>query len=299
MANQSSWVDGALIGFDTETTGVDTETARIVTATVIVVEPGRPPVTHSWLVDPGVEIPVEASDVHGVTTEHARAHGRAPVDALTEISALLDRWWTPLGPPLVAYNAAYDLTLFDRERVRHGLGALDMTDRRVVDPLVIDRAVDRYRKGGRKLTQVCEHYRVELGDAAHSSDADTLATLRVAYRIAKRYPREVGSVALDALHAVQARWHAAWCRNMSQFLDGEAGRLERAATALSAGSDSTLAAQVAERARRFAQEKFDRLDIAEEVTAESVARVAAETRARAGDILAQVEHWPMRMATVV
>jgi DNA polymerase-3 subunit epsilon len=70
------WSD-TLAVFDTETTGLDTRHARIVTCFLGIIGPGgEVQESHSWLADPGVDIPEQASAVHGVTTEMARAEGR-------------------------------------------------------------------------------------------------------------------------------------------------------------------------------------------------------------------------------
>ena len=105
------WVDGAVVGFDTETTGVDVTTDRIVTAAVVR-RHGTSTSVRSWLLYPGVEIPQAAAAIHGISTDHARRHGADPTRALDEIAdelaAALVR-----GEPLVAYNASFDLSLLD------------------------------------------------------------------------------------------------------------------------------------------------------------------------------------------
>ena len=69
-----------------------------------------------WLADPGVEIPEQASAVHGITTERARTEGRPAADVVAEIIAAI-RAVFARGVPLVVYNAPYDLTLLDARRV--------------------------------------------------------------------------------------------------------------------------------------------------------------------------------------
>lgn len=286
-----SWAHGKMVGFDTETTGVDVENDRVVTACLMVVDPatvddeGRPLVTtREWLIDPGVEIPSAATEVHGITTERARAEGRPAVEALAEISAMLAEHWAPGGAPLVGYNASYDLSILDRELVRNGLSGVDPTGRYVIDPLTLDRAADRYRKGGRKLATVCEHYDVPLGEEAHDAAADTRAALRLAYRIAARYAH-IGAVSLPDLMRAQRSWHAQWCHGMASFLNREAGRLTAQWLVGQRGGPA---------ARRYVAEKLASLGVTEEPTEEVVARVVAETRARAADILAGERDWPMR-----
>ena len=157
------WWEGPLVGFDLETTGPDPDTARIVTACIV---EGND--VHEWLVDPGVEIPAGATAVHGVTTEQARAEG-VPADAAVLLILQTLRMYQDAGHPLVAFNASFDFTVLDREARRHGLDPLQPAP--VVDPFVLDKQLDRYRKGSRKLVDVAAHYGVNLVDA-HTADAD-------------------------------------------------------------------------------------------------------------------------------
>ena len=141
----SSWADRLTV-FDLETTGVDVETARIVTACIAVLDADGSVIDRwDWLADPGVEIPEGASAIHGITTELARLDGRPTDVVVAEIAQTL-RTLAGLGVPLVVYNAPYDLSLLDRECRRNELEPLPDPSA-VVDPLVLDKAVDRYRKG--------------------------------------------------------------------------------------------------------------------------------------------------------
>src|SRR5665647_1384782 len=85
----SNWSD-TLAVFDLETTGIDVETSRIVSATVAVLDAaGDVTERIDWLLDPGVEIPTQATNVHGITTEHAVRHGREASAGVAEIVAAL------------------------------------------------------------------------------------------------------------------------------------------------------------------------------------------------------------------
>src|SRR4051812_32065764 len=85
----NSWFD-TLGVFDLETTGIDVETSRIVSAHVGVLDAtGTLVEMWDWLADPGVEIPPQASAVHGISTERARAEGRPAADVVGEIIATL------------------------------------------------------------------------------------------------------------------------------------------------------------------------------------------------------------------
>jgi DNA polymerase-3 subunit epsilon len=204
----ASWAD-TLAVFDLETTGIDIDTCRIVTAHVGVIGPGGEVLEQrQWLVDPGVEIPTAATLIHGVTTERARLEGLAAVQGVAEIIGAL-RDAAGRGLPIVAYNAAYDLSVLHREAERYGHEAFRGPGY-VVDPLVIDKAVDRFRRGKRTLTAACEHYGVELL-AAHDAGADAIAAGRVAQAIARAYP-ELAACAVAELHTRQV----GWCREQAE-----------------------------------------------------------------------------------
>lgn len=189
--------------FDLETTGVDVESSRIVSAHVGLLDAhGAVIERHDWLVDPGVEIPAGATAVHGITTEHARASGVAAAQAITEIVAELGILFTR-GTPVVAYNAPYDFTLLHREALRHGVAPLD-TPGPIVDPLVIDKAVDKYRRGKRTLAMTALFYGVDLTDA-HDAGADAIAAGRVAQALARVHTEALALSAAE-LHARQVSW---------------------------------------------------------------------------------------------
>ena len=216
-----SWHLGRLAGFDTESTGVDVETDRIVTACIVECGGNTPPLTANWLSDvDGMDIPTAASDIHKVTTEKARAEGAPAAEVVEQLVAGLTQV-VLAGTPLVIMNAPYDLTLLDREARRYGLKTLTDTvgdDLRVVDPRVIDKRLDMYRRGKRTLTDLCRHYKVRL-DGAHSADADAIAACRVAWRLGEVFPQIAGPV--DGLHALQVEWHREWAADFQQHLRGK------------------------------------------------------------------------------
>ncbi|MEW5534823.1 3'-5' exonuclease [Streptomyces virginiae] len=214
------WNDRVLIGFDLETTGTEPGESRIVTAAVVEVRGGAVQERRAWLADPGIPIPEGASAIHGISTERAVAEGRPVREVADEVAeALVAHWRT--GAVVVAYNAAFDLTLLSAELARHGLPSL--ADRLggeetgpVVDPLTIDRAVDRFRRGKRTLEAVCGVYGVTL-EEAHDAGADALAAVHVARAIAERHP-QVAELTPADLHARQGTWHARWARDFQSYL---------------------------------------------------------------------------------
>ncbi|ARQ71345.1 exonuclease domain-containing protein [Streptomyces marincola] len=202
-----SWLDGPLMAFDLETTGTDVEADRIVTAAVVRLAPdGAVADERTWLLDPGVAIPRQASAIHGISTERAREHGRPAAAAIAEIAGAVAEGLRS-GTPLVVMNARYDLSLLDRECLRYAIASvterLGEAPRPVIDPLVIDKHVDKCRRGKRALHALCAHYGVPL-DAAHDARADAVAAALVVRRMGELH-RPVGTMPLPDLHALQVR----------------------------------------------------------------------------------------------
>lgn len=216
------WADGPVVGFDTETTGVDVTTDRVVTAALVHREGGTTSVT-SWLLDPGVEIPEGAAAVHGITTEHARRHGTAPRPALDTMARLLTEALLR-GEPVVAFNASFDLSLLDAELTRHGLPTLPerlgRAVRVVLDPLVLDRSLDRYRRGKRRLGDLCAHYEVPPREDLHTADVDVLATFDVLGALTARFP-SLADATLDEIHDHQITAHRSWAENFNAWRAGK------------------------------------------------------------------------------
>jgi DNA polymerase-3 subunit epsilon len=210
----NSWFD-TLAVFDLETTGIDVETSRIVSAHVGVLDPSGQLVEQwNWLADPGVEIPEGASAVHGITTERARAEGRPAAEVVAEIievlTSLFDR-----GLAVTIYNAPYDLSLLHFEALRYNLEPLT-EPAPIIDPLVLDRVVDKYRKGKRTLEAAAVVYGVDLVDA-HDASADAIASGRVAQAMARLHPEILG-IEAAILHAQQIAWCAEQSSDFEDYM---------------------------------------------------------------------------------
>lgn len=173
-----------VVGFDLETTGVDVydPNTRIVTAAfVLKTSEGLKDIELEM--NPGIPIPTQASDVHGITTE--KAQGFMPyLDGLNKMKQFLD-WTLYEGIPIVAYNGGYDITLTRVEFESNGI-PLDWDSLILLDPLVMDRHLDPFRKGGRKLGRVAELYGYDLSNA-HNATADVEATLHIIERMMPKF----------------------------------------------------------------------------------------------------------------
>ncbi|MER0448969.1 exonuclease domain-containing protein [Streptomyces sp. Edi4] len=215
-----SWAGAPMVAFDLETTGTDIETDRIVTAALIGLDAdGRTERERTWLVDPGIRIPAQAIAIHGITTEHARAHGAPKAAVITEITRAICEV-LDAGTALVVMNARYDLSLLDRECRRIGVAPLTerlrATPSPVIDPLVLDKHADPYRKGRRTLQALCAHYGVAL-EEAHDAAADAAAAARTARRLGETYA-SIGSLPLADLHALQVRAAAEQAASLQRYL---------------------------------------------------------------------------------
>lgn len=208
------WHTGSMVGFDLETTGKNPHEARIVTASIVLLDPqGRTRAHAEWLLDPGVEIPAEAAAVHGVSTEHAQQHGMDATQGLTEIVATLTDFMHH-RVPIVAYNGVYDFTVLSAELARRGTSEFNVVG--VVDPYVLDKYADTYRKGKRTLEVVCDHYGVVLDDA-HTSLADSVAAVQVAQAMVAKFPGKFDAP-LEALFQQQIRWKSDQAASFEQYL---------------------------------------------------------------------------------
>lgn len=173
-----------MVGFDTETTGVrpHDDDVRVVTCSLIRYDNGRF-FEKNWMLDPGVEIPTGASDVHGITTERAKAEGGDYFTGMQEIANMI-AYTIKEGIPLVAYNGSFDSTLLRVEFNRINVKFDDeLWDQMVlIDPYVFDVSMDQYRRGGHTLGAVAKLYGYDL-DNAHDASADVYATLFLARKM--------------------------------------------------------------------------------------------------------------------
>lgn len=199
--------------FDLETTGADPKVDRIVTYAVGVLFPDDTYELVTGVVDPQTEISPEAAAVHGWSNERIAADPEVETTAvaLGKIMEVLKECFNQ-EYPVVAFNARFDFTILSRELARHGmdpnLGPID-----VIDPLVLDKEIDKYRKGSRRLDAVAEHYGVDI-KGWHSADADAL----VAGAIARKILRKLGTTDAEKLYDQQVRWAAEQAASYQSYL---------------------------------------------------------------------------------
>lgn len=242
-----TWWTGGALGLDFETDGPEPTEARAITCALVNVTPGNPPQPMELMLQPERDIPEGAAAIHGITTEHAREHGVPRAIGIAQIAATIGELAGP-ERPVVGHNAPYDLTLLDREMRRLGIGRLSthidtgfvslrlgdgfgehVTHFPVIDTLVLDKAVDKYRKGKRRLEVTAAHYGVPMAEgSAHGATADVVASIRIAIAIANRYAAsEIGAMTLAELHCAQVRWAGEQATGLADYFR-KSGKTEEA-----------------------------------------------------------------------
>lgn len=200
--------------FDLETTGVDPLTDRIVSAALVALEAdGTILHTTRWTLNPGIPIPEEATAVHGISDRDVADAIPAPTGVEfigSAVADALERGW-----PIVVFNAPFDLTMLSVELDRYGLPPLPPLQV-VIDPLVLDKGIDKYRKGRRTLTATCEFYGVEFDGEAHGALADATAAGRLAQRILTE--PALAKYGPAAIHAAQVTWAHEQATSFADYL---------------------------------------------------------------------------------
>ncbi|MEV4174029.1 exonuclease domain-containing protein [Nonomuraea sp. NPDC049709] len=244
-----TWTNTPLLPWDTETDGIDLENGHIIQAAVAWIEPAKPKPKISkktWILNHGIDIPKAASDVHGISRERCEAEGQDPAAVLDEVAQHLADG-IKAGWLLAGMNVPFDFTMLDRGCRRLGVPTLNerlgdaggdfAVIRPVIDPYVIDKYCDPYRRGKRNLTALCERYAVSITDA-HDAAGDALAVARVAWRMgqlaqrpaewlqkvwglkpqdAKRFAA-LGGLTLQQLHDLQVQAKAEQARSFREYL---------------------------------------------------------------------------------
>ncbi|MET4703045.1 exonuclease domain-containing protein [Frigoribacterium sp. UYMn621] len=216
-----------MLVFDIESTGIDVYSDRIVTLYLGMLESdGTISQELNWVINPGVDIPTGASDIHGYTTARVQKEGRTDIpDALGQILWVIETECLFGEVPLAGYNLSYDITLLESERARHlpGHPPLDFTKIDVLDGLVLDKGVNKYRKGSRKLVDTAKHYGVPItAEEAHEARADAVASGRIIQKILAS-PSLAGRN-LRSLHSQQISWKASQAASLQAYFRGKGGK---------------------------------------------------------------------------
>ena len=167
-----------LIIFDLESTGVDTETARIVQFAAIKINVDGSREEKNVLINPETLIPLEATEVHGITDEMVKD---APV--FSKYAKSIRAWFE--GCDIGGFNSdSYDLNLILAEMDRAGISFADW-DLNLVDVLKLYRNL--YPN---TLSAIYKRLFGEELEGAHNALTDVLATEKILLKI---LPEELGN----------------------------------------------------------------------------------------------------------
>jgi DNA polymerase-3 subunit epsilon len=213
FAQDASWAPDLEVALvDVETTGRDAAHDRVIEVGIVVGRGGEVVARYNWLVNPGIPIPQEARDVHGITDEQVASSPTFEAVAHEIADALRGR--VP-----AAYNADFDKTFLHAEYARLGRkveGTAPALRREVswVDPLVWAREIQSGEKS-RALGEVAQRLGIAL-EKAHRASEDAEAALRVLYALAEdaRIPRPYGALVQEQrrISLLQADERRRWQR---------------------------------------------------------------------------------------
>ncbi len=207
------------VAFDLETTGVSSFADAPVSFGFVdrFMESGEE-VTEcdSGLVNPGRRIPAGASAIHGITDEMV-ADAIALAEAVELIAERISSSWRS-GAIVVGMNIGYDLTMVDSLCRQLGLATLEerFGVGPVMDILIVDRHFDKWRKGPRKLGDLCRQYGVNTGDA-HSALDDARAALAV-FDVMRTKFSELDAIPVADINATLRAWYLEWLTSFSSYL---------------------------------------------------------------------------------
>jgi DNA polymerase-3 subunit epsilon len=156
-----------IVFFDLETTGINIATDKIVEISILKVFPNGNKESKTWLVNPEMEIPKEASDIHGITNEQVVTEPTFK-ELAPQVSALI------AGCDLAGFNSnRFDIPLLAEELMRADID-FDMKDRKAIDVQVIF-----HKKEQRTLSAGYQFYCGKELEGAHGAEADTNATYEI------------------------------------------------------------------------------------------------------------------------
>ncbi len=119
-----------LIVLDTETTGLSPQDDRIVEIGCVELLNKRIGEEQQWYINPGIPIPQEAVEIHGITDEMVKDKPSFSIISKEFVDFIGD-------DQLVIHNAAFDMRFLNAELKRAGWDTLE--DDRAIDTLLMAR----------------------------------------------------------------------------------------------------------------------------------------------------------------
>ena len=161
--------------FDLETTGINVSSDRIVEISVLKIYPNGNKESRTWLVNPGIKIPQEAINVHGISNEMVVNEPNFS-EIAHEVKSMINNC------DLAGYNSdKFDIPLLAEELLRADID-FDIDNIHTIDVQNIFHKMEQ-----RTLAAAYKYYCGKILDNAHSSKVDTLATYEVLESQLKKY----------------------------------------------------------------------------------------------------------------
>ena len=162
--------------FDLETTGINISLDRIVEISILKVFPSGNKESKTWLVNPGIPIPLEVSNIHGITNDTVKNKPSFKSIA-SDVKSMLQNC------DLAGFNSnKFDIPLLAEELLRSDID-FSLENISTVDVQNIFHKMEQ-----RTLSAAYKFYCGKSLENAHSSKADTLATFEVLESQIQKYP---------------------------------------------------------------------------------------------------------------
>lgn len=165
-----------LVFFDLEATGINPASDRIVEISYLKITPNGQEESKTFRVNPGIPIPKEASDIHGIMDEDV-----ANCPSFKEVGKQIAR--DIEGCDIAGFNSnRFDVPLLVEEFLRNDID-VDLSKRKLVDVQVLFHKMEQ-----RTLSAAYKFYCGKDLDGAHGAEVDTRATYEVLKAQLDRYP---------------------------------------------------------------------------------------------------------------
>lgn len=181
----------SLVFFDIESTGISTSKDRIVEIYLIKLKPdGTEDHLHEYY-NPGIPIPAEATEIHGITDEFVKDKPSF-MEKANELKQFLEHC------DFAGFNSnKFDVPLLVEEFYRAGI-EFEIDNRKFVDAMKIFHVMEP-----RNLAAAFKFYCHKDLENAHSAKYDTMATFDILKAQLEHYPNLDKTV--DGLHKLSAQ----------------------------------------------------------------------------------------------
>ncbi len=197
---------------DFETTGLSpTVGARAIEIAAVLVSDGRVIDRFASLMNPGVTVPYEITELTGITTKMVRSAPPAP-QVMRDVTAFIG------DARLVAHNAAFDRKFLEAEHRRIGVSRpLDF-----VCTMLLSRRLF-HDLPNHKLGSLARHLNLPVDGTLHRALADAMVTAELMMRIQAEIVRRYG---LTLEHRALARVQKAPHKDLEKVMKALESRTE-------------------------------------------------------------------------